>query len=98
MTQTRDTVGRFPQCRALSTSDATTDAAQRYSRTPITAPEDVPRGSYMHIGGGQWLRRCRGCDDFIVTSGTIEFVLEFAQHEHNEHSLDVVGYNVAMLR
>lgn len=68
-----------------------------YANTPVTPPDNVPRGQYRHIGGGLWLKRCRECDDYIVSYGAVQYYREFAEHEHKTHGLDVVGYNVAML-
>lgn len=67
-----------------------------YSRTPVIDPDLVPRGRYMHIGSGVWLHRCAACDDYMLTYGTIGYVLEFAQHEY-AHGIDVPGYNVPMM-
>lgn len=72
------------------------DKAITHLRTPTIEADDVPRGAYMHLGGGLWLKRCRSCDDYMLSYGTVGYWLPFAEHEY-AHGLDVVGYNVAML-
>lgn len=67
-----------------------------HAKTPVWDAEDIPRGRQMHLGKGVWLRRCAGCDDYMLSYGSSGYYYEFAQHEAS-HGLDVVGYNVPMM-
>jgi len=68
----------------------------RYAETPVFDPDVVPRGRYAHIGGGIWLRRCRECDDYVRSYGSVAYLYPFARHEAS-HGVDVAGYNTPML-
>lgn len=70
--------------------------ATLYAKTPVFAAADVPRGQYIHVGEGVWLKRCRGCDDYVMTYGTILFTPVIGEHERT-HELDVVGINIPLL-
>ncbi len=81
---------------ARLTNDFLRSIEQRYRTTPVFDPNTIPRGYRAHIGGGIWMRRCRECDDYALTYGSVVYIWQLANHEA-EHNIDVPGHNVPLL-
>lgn len=62
------------------------EVALRFDCTPVY-PE-VPRGKYLHIGEGVFLRRCPECDAFVRSYAGIVYIPAFDQHLRDEHGID----------
>lgn len=76
-----------------------TDKRTKYARTPVFDPSEIPAGRQAHIGGGVFRRKCADpeCGVYADTWGGVWWVPKLAHHEHQDHGLDVVGVNVAVL-
>lgn len=70
-------------------TEAAARSAQRYRRTPVFAPEDVPRGRHVHVGEGVWLRRCAHCDAYVRSYGAILCIPAFDAHLREAHNVDL---------
>lgn len=91
-----DIAGRVLGFAGVVTAERIQRVTSRYTATPSFEPGAIPRGAYAHIGGGVWLRRCRDCDDYVRSYGSVGYLYEFARHEAS-HGLEVVGFNAPMM-
>lgn len=81
---------------ARITNDFLRSIEQRHRKTPVFDPNEVPRAYRAHIGGGIWIKRCRYCDDYALTYGSLVYIWQLAQHEAT-HGEDVPGYNTPLM-
>lgn len=70
-----------------------------YGDTPTYDADTIPGGRCAHIGGGVFLKRCRRCDDYMLTYGGPPYVRPFAEHEatHPELLGTIPGHDLAIL-
>lgn len=61
-------------------------AQVRFAKTPVFKRSDIPRGRSAHIGGGVFLRRCRECNDFVLTFGH-PYCSPIEDHESAKHGI-----------
>lgn len=74
------------------------DYREIYANTPVFDSQSVPAGRTLHIGNGVFRSMCSGgCGAYADTWSGVYWVPTLRHHEHDEHGLDVVGVNVAML-